>query len=92
MLRTDASMWLLDEPTAGMPSDRAADLVHGLLAAAAGRTLVVAATVPPAPASFDRVLELRRGELFFDGPPDEWTGAGLTAPGGRIDIFAGDER
>ena len=92
LLRTDASLWLLDEPTAGMPAERAVDLVHALLGAAAGRTLVMATTVPLAPASFDRVLELRRGELLFDGPPDEWTGAGPMAPGGRIDIFAGNER
>ena len=92
LLRADASLWLVDEPTAGMRDDRAAELLDGLLVAAAGRTLVVAATVPPAPASFDRVLELRGGELLFDGPPDEWTGAGPMAPRGRVDIFAGNQR
>ncbi|MBW6401620.1 thiol reductant ABC exporter subunit CydD [Roseomonas sp. HJA6] len=54
----EATLILADEPTAHLDADTAADVIHALLAAAEGRTLVVATHDPVLAAHMDRVVQL----------------------------------
>jgi phosphonate transport system ATP-binding protein len=65
---------LADEPLASVDPTRGAELLRLLLAAAAGRTLVVSThQLEPVLPHFPRVIALRGGEVLFDRRRDEIT-------------------
>ena len=72
IILSNASLWLLDDP-AGVLSDRKAKkMVNALLDAADQATVIATFNRPDAIERFDRVIELRRGRIVFDGRPAEW--------------------
>jgi len=58
IVEPEATLILADEPTAHLDADTAADVTRALLAAAEGRTLVVATHDPVLAARMDRVVQL----------------------------------
>lgn len=73
---------LADEPVASLDPARAEDLIAMITAIAReqGQTLVASLhSVPLALAYFDRIVALRRGELYFDRPASAVTPADLEA-------------
>jgi len=75
----DAPLWVLDEPTAHLDAATEARLLDTLLAASAGRTVVVATHSPALLARADRVLRIEHGTLRADDAVGEPAGdrAGL---------------
>ena len=63
------SVWLLDDFTAAIPDSDANEFVRMILGFNEGATIVVACQRPVAIACFDRVIELERGRVLYDGPP-----------------------
>ena len=66
-LLTSATVWVLDEPTAGLDTDAQAAFFSDLRRAAAGRTVVLATHAEIPPGGVDRVLSLSSG-ILHDGP------------------------
>ncbi|MEE8524019.1 MAG: ABC transporter ATP-binding protein [Thermoanaerobaculia bacterium] len=69
---TDATLVLLDEPARDLGRRRGERLLSAVCAAARGRTLVATCRRPLALDLFDRVIELRRGRVVYDGSPRSW--------------------
>ncbi len=72
VLDRDADLWLLDTPASGLRRKKAAKRLHAILERAGDRTVIAALQTPVALELFDRVIELRRGKIRFDGPPAQW--------------------
>ena len=70
--RSDASLWLLDEPLAGLSVRRAERVLETLFAAAGERTLVLTTQNPDLLHRFERVVVMREGRVRYDGPTDAW--------------------
>lgn len=71
VLRGD-SIQLLDQPVSGLPKRSAKRQLRRLLATTPGALRVIAMESPLALGQFDRVLELKRGRVIFDGSPEAW--------------------
>lgn len=62
-LLTPASVWILDEPTAGLDTAAQAEFFSDLKRVAAGRTVIIATHAVLPPGTADRVLHLSGGTL-----------------------------
>jgi ATP-binding cassette, subfamily C, bacterial CydD len=60
MVSPSADLWLVDEPTAHLDGATASAVIHALLEASDGRTLIVATHDPALMARLDRVIDLDR--------------------------------
>lgn len=60
---------LADDPLSGLDPATASEITQSVAAAAEGRTLIWAATEPPATLTFPRWIWLERGRVAHDGPP-----------------------
>ncbi len=67
-LLRDGRLWLLDEPTAGLDPEAAAEITTLLLERTRGRTAFWVAHDPSLVPQLDWVLALDRGRLTFAGP------------------------
>ena len=76
LLREGADLWLLDEPTAHLDAGSARDVERIIRAAAATRTVLVAAHRLSAARSADWVAVLREGRIVEQGTPEELDRAG----------------
>ncbi len=63
LLLSDASCWLLDEPTEGLDAATAADVLQRLALAASGRTLVIATHLQREACLAQRLLHLHAGRV-----------------------------
>lgn len=72
IILSNASLWLLDDPAGVLSGRNAKKLVRTVLEAADGATVILTFNRPVAIERFDRVIELRRGRIVFDGQPAEW--------------------
>jgi len=72
MLRGTSSVWLLDDPVSTLEKNNANKVLKKLLKARADTTVVVTMSRPVAMKKFDRVIEMRRGRILFDGTPAQW--------------------
>ena len=63
LLLSDASCWLLDEPTEGLDAATAADVLQRLALAASGRTLVIATHLQREAGLAQRLLHLHAGRV-----------------------------
>ena len=73
LLLRDAGFWLLDEPTEGLDSATAADVLARLRRHAEGRTLLIATHLRREAALAERLLVLQSGRIVADlrrGTPD----------------------
>ncbi len=70
----DAPLVLLDEPARDLGRRRAERLLRAVHEATRGRSLVAAVRRPLALELFDRVVELSRGRVAYDGDPRSWPG------------------
>lgn len=68
----DAALVLLDEPARDLGSRRAERVLRTVHEATRGRTLVAAVHRPRALDLFDRLVELHRGRVVYDGDPPSW--------------------
>lgn len=71
VLANDAPVWILDGVLDGRSRKKAERCLDEILRRAAGRAVVVSMSRPLDLHRFDRVIELRRGRIAFDGPPSE---------------------
>ena len=71
-LRSKASVMLLDDPFAKHRARKREGLLASILEIADRSTVVVALSRPTDLSAFDRVVELKRGRIVFDGAPDIW--------------------
>mgnify|MGYP002405631990 CR=1 FL=1 len=71
-LQTDASVLLLDNPTADLSRKHATRLLRAVLFAKPEATLLVTFNRPFNVDLFDRVIELRSGRVIYDGRADLW--------------------
>ena len=71
-LQSDASILLLDNPTAGLSRKRATKLLRAVLFAKPEATLLVSFNGGFDVELFDRVIELRSGRVIYDGRADLW--------------------
>jgi ABC-type multidrug transport system fused ATPase/permease subunit len=69
MMLADASMLLLDDPFKGLGRKKARRCLRAVLSRCGTATVIVAAHRPPSHKHFDRVIELVRGKIVFDGTP-----------------------
>jgi ATP-binding cassette, subfamily B, bacterial len=72
LLTGTAAVWVIDSPFEGLGKRRARRSLEELLSRLGSRTLVLSLARPVALDSFDRVIVLREGRIFFDGGPREW--------------------
>jgi len=72
LVRDDAKLWLIDDPTAGIPTETATVIMEHLLSAPADTTVLVTMSHPISIDRFDRVIELHEGAVAFDGAPSAW--------------------
>lgn len=83
VLLNGPSLILLDAPTTDLNRAAGARVISTMLAGAQGRTLVATFARPPSLDQFDRVIELKKGRVVFDGSPLGWrASAAPLAPGG----------
>ncbi len=75
MIRSTASVWLLDDPVASLEKRKAVKVLKKVLRAGSGATVVVAMSRPVGLKKFERVIEMRRGRVVFDGTPTDWRAA-----------------
>ncbi len=68
----EPSVLLLDDAAGALSEEHAARLVKRVLRGCAGRTVVMTLTRPAEVGEFDRVIELKKGRVVFDGPPLMW--------------------
>lgn len=68
-LAREGSMWLLDEPTAGLDASATADLTQLLHEVTRGHTTFWVTHDPATARSLDRILLLVKGKLRYSGPP-----------------------
>jgi thiol reductant ABC exporter CydC subunit len=80
-LLTEAPVVLLDEPTAGLDETAAQDLLADVLAATAGRTVLLVTHRDAEAALFDRRLSIEGGRVVDDGGPTQAPGAPSNAAG-----------
>lgn len=83
-LLRNGRVWLLDEPTAGLDGELAAQLVDTLLERTRGRTTLWATHDRSLIPRLDRVLVLAKGQVAFLGDPREyerWSGRPLSNSG-----------
>lgn len=88
-LLRDGRIWLLDEPTTGIDTPTAADLLAILLEATRQRTTLWVSHDPAIIPLLDRVLVLETGRVTFSGAPDEygqWLARRVSRP---ADVAAG---
>lgn len=69
LLLTDAAVWIMDEPTAGLDVDTQARFLDDLKRVADGRTVVIATHAVLPPGAVDRVLMLSGGSLCASQDP-----------------------
>lgn len=74
----DAPVWLLDEPTEGLDAGTERELIDAVLAASAGKTLVMITHRPVGLSRMDRIVVLDGGRMAESGAHAE-----LIAAGGR---------
>ena len=72
LARRQASLWLLDDPVGVLEKRKARKLIKRILNARMGDTVIVTLSRPVRLGKFDRVIVLKRGNVAFDGTPDEW--------------------
>lgn len=72
LIRGDASVLLLDDPTGGLGKREARKLLRVIFSANQNATVIVALARPVSLKSFDQVVELRRGRVVFNGTPTAW--------------------
>jgi len=69
----NASAWLLDDPASGISEKMAKKIIRAVLESVNQHTLVIVTFSQPLfVEKFDRVIELRRGRIVFDGAPADW--------------------
>ncbi len=89
LLRDQSALWALDDPLEGLSRKKGRRRLKEILRRASGRTVVIALSRPTGLERFDRILELRRGRVRFEGTPAErkaWKSTKKTlAPGGSPD-------
>jgi len=88
LLVSSAALWLVDEPLSALDPQRAQRSLAVLQQAArtSGRTLVCSLhQVDLARRLFPRILALREGRLFYDGPPEGLDDTTIAA------LYAGDD-
>lgn len=76
LLRQQATVWLLDEPTAHLDAESAQHVEHVIRAAAATRTVLMVAHRLHAARTADHVAVLRDGRIVEQGHPAELASAG----------------
>lgn len=74
-LAQDSSLYLLDEPTAGVDAETEAALVHAIDTMTQNRSVVLATHSPALLKIVDRILVLERGKIFTSGTPAQLLGA-----------------
>jgi len=72
LVRGTASVWLLDDPVAGLDKPKARKIIKEVLNARPEATVIVTLSRPVRLAQFDRVVVLKRGRIVFDGTPIQW--------------------
>lgn len=65
-------MWILDNPLGGVRGDAARRRLKVILRKGKGRTIVMALPHVTKANAFDRIIEMKRGKICFDGTPEEW--------------------
>ncbi len=68
-----AGVLLLDEPFEGTTGGSGSKVAGVLTSVAAGRTVIAACRRPVSVGAFDRVIELKKGRIVFDGRAQDWT-------------------
>ena len=68
-----AGVLLLDEPFEGTTGGSGSKVADVLTSVAAGRTVIAACRRPVSVGAFDRVIELKKGRIVFDGRAQDWT-------------------
>lgn len=71
-LAKDASLVIFDDPATGYAPAVARRLVRKLLKRTRGRAVIMTFSRPFKIKKFDRVIELRKGRVIFDGTPLAW--------------------
>lgn len=66
------SMLLLDDPGAGHDALIARKLIRATLARSGPRVVIISSSRPMRVSRFDRIVELKRGRIRFDGDPKSW--------------------
>jgi len=72
LVRGSASLWLLDDPVAGLEKRKARKIIKQILNARPEATVIATLSRPVRLARFDRVIVLQRGRIVFDGTPIQW--------------------
>lgn len=72
VLLAGPSVCLLDAPVHHFKHSARERVIEAALAAGVGRTVVITLGEPVALHRFDRVVELKKGRIVFDGPPSDW--------------------
>lgn len=92
VLLSGASVLLLDDPVCSLSVRSGSRAILEMIRVARGRTLLVTFTRGIELQSFDRVIELKKGRIVFDGPPALWGGSGaedgvgvLVSGGGAVE-------
>ena len=75
LVRGNASLWLLDDPVAGLEKRKARKVIKHVLGAQPDTTVIVTLSRPVRLGKFDRVIVLKRGRVAFDGTPNQWRAA-----------------
>lgn len=72
LLLSKSTILLLDDFLDGLSKGKARDLLQVIFEARSGATLIVTSCRPVSIEIFDRVIELKKGKVIFDGSPSEW--------------------
>ncbi len=75
MVRGTASVWLLDDPVAMLEKRKANKVLKRILRASSRATVIISMSRPVKLKKFNRVVEMRRGRVVFDGTPTDWRAA-----------------
>ena len=71
-LNSDREIVVVDEPVEGLKKAKAVSRINGILGSIGQKTFIAAMSRPVMIHEFDRVVELRKGRIKFDGTPAEW--------------------
>jgi ABC-type multidrug transport system fused ATPase/permease subunit len=72
LLASHEPVWILDDPLEGVSGKRARRRLAEILRCAAGRTVIMALSREVSLGSFDKILEMDRGKIEFDGTTEDW--------------------
>ena len=73
LLLSNSTILLLDDFLDGLSKGKARDLLQLIFEARFGATLVVTSCRPVSIELFDRIIELKKGTVTFNGLPSEWS-------------------